>query len=131
MAAQLEKALRVRKSLEQEVEKMSIENLRNSSRDNASYEEVHKRLCVIEREKEQALIKLESKETELRKFQTMYENDKEKNSQIIADFTEKSHRASRDLEKLSDEHAKVLQELDDIKKKLTENESEKDTLQKN
>jgi vacuolar-type H+-ATPase subunit I/STV1 len=90
-ASQLEKCLRIKKQLEQEIEnvnsfpfrlkliaygnlflinflKLSNENIKNSYKDNAIVEDLHKRLCVIERDKDQALIRLESKENELKKL---------------------------------------------------------------
>ena len=69
--AQLEKAFRAKKSLEQELEKVSTENQRAILKENSSYEDLHRRFCTMEREKEQALTKLEAKEIELKKLQQM------------------------------------------------------------
>jgi peptidoglycan hydrolase CwlO-like protein len=46
------------------------------------------------------------------------------------DYTEKSYRATRELEKLSDDHTRVLNELDDLRNKLHAVQGEKDELQK-
>ncbi|CAF0730129.1 unnamed protein product [Brachionus calyciflorus] len=130
LGSQLEKIMRAKKNLEHELEKVSIESLKITNRENSSYEEAHRRLCAIEREKEQALIKLDAKENELKKLKEIYENDKEKNQQIISDFTEKSYKINRELEKLTDEHAKVLTEMDGIRNKLSLVEKERDDFQK-
>lgn len=112
------------------MEKVSVESLRLNNRENSSYEDIYRRFSAVEREKEQALMKLENKETELKKLRENYENDKEKNYQILTDFTEKAHKTSRELEKLSDEHAKVLNELDEIRNKLSQVENERNEFQK-
>jgi hypothetical protein len=67
----LEKALRAKRQLEQEIEKMANESIRANFKDNASYEDLHKRYCNVEKEKDQALIKLEAKDSELKKFQSL------------------------------------------------------------
>ena len=130
MGAQLEKLMRAKKNLEIELEKTSNDNLRIANRENSSYEDIHRRLCTIEREKEQALTKLEAKETELKKIQETFETYKEKNQQLISDFSEKSYKTNRELEKLTDEHAKIIGELDEIRNKLITVETERDNFQK-
>jgi hypothetical protein len=59
-----------------------------------------------------------------------FENDREKNQQVFLDYTEKSYKTTRELEKLSDEHTRVLNELDDLRNKLRAVQAEKDELQK-
>ncbi|RMZ95770.1 sodium channel and clathrin linker 1-like [Brachionus plicatilis] len=130
LGAQVEKLMRAKKNLEIELEKASMESLQLNNRENSSYEDIYRRFCAIEREKEQALLKLENKESELKKLREDYENNKEKNHQIISEFTEKSYKTSRELEKFSDEHAKVLNELDDIRNKLGQVEAERNEFQK-
>ena len=135
--------------------KLSNENIKNSHKDNAIVEDLHKRLCVIERDKDQALIRLESKENELKKlinllvlffykFESLnfhfsltkfisffrQANDKEQNQKIISEFSEKSAKNARELERLGEEHAKLLNQTDDLKNKLNNLQIEKETLQK-
>ncbi len=49
---------------------------------------------------------------------------------MFLDYTEKSYKTTRELEKLSDEHARVLNELDELRNKLHAVQAEKDELQK-
>lgn len=121
---------RAKKNLETELEKVSFESVHLNNRENSSYEDIYRRFCAIEREKDQAIMKLENKEAELKKIQENYENDKEKKYQIISEFTEKCHKTNREMEKLSDEHAKVLNELDEIRNKLNQVEAERNEFQK-
>ena len=58
------------------------------------------------------------------------ENDREKNQKIISDFTEKSAKSARDLERLSEEHAKLISHTDSLNNKITLLQAEKDALQK-
>lgn len=53
-----------------------------------------------------------------------------RNNEIISDFTEKSQRTTRELEKLSDEQAKSLIEIDELRNKLSLLQAEKNSLQK-
>ncbi len=59
-----------------------------------------------------------------------YENDKLKNGQMIAEFSEKSHKSSRDLERQIEENGKLLNEIHDVRDKLNVASMEKDALQK-
>ncbi len=63
--------MRTKKSLEKEIEKMANENIRLNNKENIAYEDLHKRLCQIEKERDQALIKLDSKDNEFKKLQNM------------------------------------------------------------
>ena len=53
-----------------------------------------------------------------------------RNNEIISDFTEKSQRTTRELEKLSDEQAKSLIEIDELRNKRSLLQAEKNSLQK-
>ncbi len=57
-------------------------------------------------------------------------NDKEQNQKIISEFSEKSAKNARELERLGEEHAKLLNQTDDLKNKLNNLQIEKETLQK-
>lgn len=50
---------------------MANENIRLNNKENIAYEDLHKRLCQIEKERDQALIKLDSKDNEFKKLQNM------------------------------------------------------------
>lgn len=39
--------------------------------ENLSFEDLHRRMCLMERERDQAVAKLETKEAELKKLQNM------------------------------------------------------------
>ena len=127
---QLEKVMRAKKSLEAELEKITLENQRVTDKENSLYEDLHRRFCTIEREKEQALQKLEAKETELKQYKSTFENDKLKNEAIVKDFTEKSYVARRELERLSDENSRALVAIDEIRERLEKSEAERSGLQK-
>jgi hypothetical protein len=51
--------------------KLSNDFVRSSAMENSSFEDLHRRMCAIEREKDQALARLENREVELRKLQSM------------------------------------------------------------
>ena len=63
--------MRSKKSIEQELEKLSNENVRATNKDNSAYEDLHRRFCLSERTKDEALSKLELRENELRSVQKM------------------------------------------------------------
>lgn len=71
LAVQLDKCNRARRVLEQEVERITNDHVRTSTVDNLSHEEFHRRFCAMERERDMALTKLESKDTELKKIQSL------------------------------------------------------------
>lgn len=110
--------------------KLTNDHLRLSSKENSSYEDLHRRMCSAEREKEQALSRLDAKEAELKKLQSIYETEKSKNYQIVQELSEKAYKSTRDLEKLAEEHAKLIDEIDELKKQLNSAEVERDSIQK-
>ncbi len=50
---------------------MSNENIRATSKDNTAYEELYKRMCTCERERDDFYNKLEAKEAEIKKVQQL------------------------------------------------------------
>jgi len=128
--AQLEKVLRSKKSLEHELEKISLDNQRVTCKENSMYEDLHRRFCTLEKEKEQALLRLEKRESEVRKLQAMSVSDKEKDEKIIAEFTEKSYVVRRDLERMTDEQAKSFVLIEELREKVKCVEADRNALQK-
>ena len=59
-----------------------------------------------------------------------YETEREKNLQLVSEFTDKSFKTSHELDKLSDEHSKCLKECDELKMRITSIQAEKEALQK-
>lgn len=53
-----------------------------------------------------------------------------KYNEIIADFTDKSYKATREIDKLADEQAKLLKQLEELREKLSVTQAEKNALQK-
>lgn len=51
--------------------KISNENIRMNNKENLMQEDLHRRLCIMEKEKDQALVELEAKKMELKKYQSM------------------------------------------------------------
>ena len=49
--------------------KVANENIRINNKENLAFEDVHKRLCAIEKDRDQALARLEAREPELKKLQ--------------------------------------------------------------
>lgn len=58
------------------------------------------------------------------------ETEKNKNHQSFQELSEKFKNATRDLERLADDHAKVINEVDQLKKLLKEVEFDRDNIQK-
>ncbi len=59
-----------------------------------------------------------------------FDNEKEKNFKLVSEFTDKSHKSSRDLERQIEENGKLLNEINELKDKLNTINMEKDALQK-
>jgi len=120
------------------------------------YEDLQRRLCAVERDKDQVAMKLEAKETELKKLHDLwepfhyklstqnsifknwtlkwtkrYENDKQKNYELMNDFREKTAKSTREVEKLNDEHINLVKEIDELNKKVSSLKMEKESLQQN
>ena len=70
------------------------------------------------------------KNVNIQNFFESYENEKLKNNEIINDFSEKTHKATRELEKLTDEQTKALAEITELRNKITLLQAEKNSLQK-
>jgi len=49
--------------------KIATDSQRTISKENSSYEDLHRRLCAVERDRELALMKLEAREVEIRQLQ--------------------------------------------------------------
>ena len=47
------------------------------------------------------------------------------------EFKDKSMKAARDLEKLNDDHTRLLNDMNELKDKFAQCQSERDSLQKN
>ena len=58
--SQIERAVREKRAVESELEKIYQEGLVQGTRDSGTYEELNRRACQAERQRDEVLIKLES-----------------------------------------------------------------------
>ena len=64
-----------------------------------------------------------------KEIQIRYEVDKQKNHEMLESFKEKTFKATRDLEKLTDDHTRLLNDMNELKDKFTTLQAERDQLQ--
>jgi chromosome segregation ATPase len=91
---------------------------------------LYRRFCSCERERDDTLKKLESRETELKNLRRLYDTEKNESQKLIYELTQKADRISYELEKANEERLKLSNELTELKIKINDAAIDKDQIQK-
>ncbi|KAF6041452.1 SCLT1 [Bugula neritina] len=113
LKAEMERALREKRSVESELEKVYQEGMKQAYEDGGRYDQLSKRACEAERERDELKGKLRGTEAELTRLEMRLSNDKLMLNKEIEHLAERLTALQKDFDKVNDDRVRHLQEAKD------------------
>ncbi|KAK3594535.1 hypothetical protein CHS0354_023591 [Potamilus streckersoni] len=127
---QVERAMREKRAVEAELEKVVKEGLTQIKKDKDTYELVNQRAIIAERIRDDALMKVEYLENQIKREQI---NSQQLQEQLENQLTQTKIRISQleqEFEHLNEDRVQLIDELDNMKKRLQAAQQEKEAAQR-
>ncbi|XP_064608834.1 sodium channel and clathrin linker 1-like isoform X2 [Liolophura sinensis] len=124
--AQLDRALREKRTAESELEKIYKEGLVQGGKDRDSYEDISRRAIVAERARDETLMKCEALEQAMKLDQM---NNKQEQLQLSTQLSQMQQRLKQlgeETESLNEDRLRYLHDIDELKNKLLGAQQERD-----
>ncbi|CAF1444902.1 unnamed protein product, partial [Didymodactylos carnosus] len=128
--AEFEKCLRAKRLAEEELDKALQERRRQIENNSYVNEDLAKRCFNGERERDDALTKLEQLQHSQKIAQHSFETEQSKSLLKQKELNERLEKVTIDLDNMSRDHTMTLNELNELKKKLSNAQTEQNLLQR-
>lgn len=116
--AQLERSLREKAAVEKELEKLYQEGPSEIARAGMTFEELQKRTGLAERTRDEALRRVDSLNSTLRKIETKHEQEKSQGVSEIGELKRRMKQLEEENEEISDNRLQLIGEIDQQKREL-------------
>ncbi|CAH1776933.1 unnamed protein product [Owenia fusiformis] len=116
--AQLERAVREKRAVESELEKIYQEGLVQGSKEYGTQDDLTRRMCNAERLKEEAMLKLESLQNTLNRKEKNFTQETSQLQSQVTQLRERLTYIQGECESLNDERLKFLSESDELKRSI-------------
>ncbi|XP_077983921.1 sodium channel and clathrin linker 1-like isoform X2 [Glandiceps talaboti] len=126
--AQMERAIREKRSVEQELEKVFREGL--SQAGSNAYQDLQTRLINAERAKDESVMRVQSLEKKIRAMDLSHSEEKAHSGHSINQLKNRLESMSKETEDISEERLQLLEEIDDCKMRVVEAEKKKEASQR-
>ncbi|XP_070552696.1 sodium channel and clathrin linker 1-like isoform X2 [Ptychodera flava] len=126
--AQMERAIREKRSVEQELEKVYREGLTQAGSN--AYQDLQGRLINAERAKDEATMKAQSLDKKVRAMQLSHDEKQSQNEHTIEQLKDRLETLSKETEEISEERLQLLEEIDEYKTKMIDTEKNKEYIER-
>lgn len=127
---QLEKAMRDKRAAESELEKVYREGSVQMTKEMGSYENMNTRAINAERARDDANLQVDSLQHELKREKLNAQQLKEQLEGQLNNNRDRMTGLQQDFENLNDDRVRLLDEIDDMKKRLLAAQQEKEAAQR-
>ncbi|XP_064636176.1 sodium channel and clathrin linker 1-like isoform X2 [Lineus longissimus] len=128
--AQLERACREKKAVEAELEKLYQEGVTQGHKENSTHSELNRRACQAEKEKQDALISLESTTNQLKRLENVYKQEKSQYDAHMNSMRERMAEYGREYEKVDEDRVKYVDQINEMKKMMQQLRKEKESAER-
>ncbi|KAL9973731.1 hypothetical protein ACROYT_G020221 [Oculina patagonica] len=116
--AQLERSLREKSAVEKELEKLYQEGPSEIARTGMTFEELQKRTGHAERTRDEALRRVDSLNSTLKKIENKHEQEKSQGASEIGELRRRIKQLEEENEEISDNRLQLIDEIDKQKREL-------------
>lgn len=127
--AQLERSLREKAAVEKELEKLYQEGPSEIARAGMTFEELQKRTGLAERTRDEALRRVDSLNSTLRKIETKHEQEKSQGVSEIGELKRRMKQLEEENEEISDNRLQLIGEIDKQKRELLQAKQAKEAAE--
>lgn len=122
----LEKAIRDKRAAESELEKVYKDGINQMNKDQGSFENMNKRAINAERARDDANMLVETLQHKLKREEMNAQQLKEQLEGQLNNYRERMSSLQQEFENVNDDRIRLLDEIDEIKKKLQTAQQEKE-----
>lgn len=127
---QIKRALRDKRNVEAELEKVIKEGYAQAVKDKGAYEDINRRAIQAERMRDELLVKVDNLTSSLRREEMNQEQVKSKLEKELAELRQRKAAMDVDFEHLNEDRIKLQNDVDEMKKRLGLAEKDKETAQR-
>ncbi|CAD5112136.1 DgyrCDS1375 [Dimorphilus gyrociliatus] len=125
--AQLERSIREKRAVEAELDKLYQEGRIQGSKDTGALQELNRRACEAERLRDEATIKAESFKNQLKRNEVQFKQEKEQVQRELEQLNGHFNKLKIDFDLVNDDRVKLLEQVDDLKRRCSSLSSERDS----
>lgn len=114
----LERLQREKKAVEKELEKALSQKPVETARVGESLHELHKRVCIAERARDDALVKFESANASLQCAKANLEEEKEASRQLEEEYRQRQKKFIEEMEQLKEDKMRLMNECEEVQQKM-------------
>ena len=112
--------------VEKELERAQSQKPVETARTGDSLHELHKRVCVAERARDDALVKLENVNTMLQRAESNLQEEKKGNEEVEEDYRKRLKKYVEEMELLKEDKLKLMNECENFQQQLRHIEQSKE-----
>ncbi|XP_074649258.1 sodium channel and clathrin linker 1-like isoform X2 [Tubulanus polymorphus] len=127
---QMERAVREKKSIEAELEKIYREGLVKGTKEASVFDELNSRMFSAERERDELRIKHEALENKQKRAEIAQKQEKSFYEAETDKLKDRISTLNTEFENLSEDRLKYLEEIDELKRKLIEVQTDREAAER-
>ncbi|XP_048773873.2 sodium channel and clathrin linker 1-like [Ostrea edulis] len=127
---QIKRALRDKRNVEAELEKILKEGHAQAVKDKGSYEDINRRAIQAERMRDELLVKVDNLTSALKREEMNQEQLKSKSEKELMEMKKRKITMDTEFEHLNEERIKLQSDVDEMKKRVVLAEKEKEGAQR-
>lgn len=127
---QIKRALRDKRNVEAELEKVIKEGYAQAVKDKGAYEDINRRAIQAERMRDELLVKVDNLTSSLRREEMNQEQVKSKLEKELTELRQRKAAMDVDFEHLNEDRIKLQNDVDEMKKRVGLAEKDKETAQR-
>ena len=127
--AMLERVQREKKMVEKELERVTSQKPVETARTGDSLHELHKRVCIAERARDDALVKFENANALLQRAEANLQEEKRSGEEVEEDYRKRLKKYVEDMELLKEDKLKLMNECESYQQQLRHSEQSREAAE--
>ena len=125
----LERVQREKRTVEKELEKALSQKPVETQRTGETLHELHRRVCVAERARDDALLKFESATASLKRAEANLEEERKAGEQLEEEYRKRQKKFVEEMEQLKEDKLKLMNQSEEFQQKLRLSEQSKEATE--
>lgn len=115
--------------VEKELEKALSQKPVERARTGETLHELHRRVCVAERARDDALVKFEAASVSLKRVESNLEEEKKANEQLEEEYRKRQKKFVEEMEQLKEDKMKLMNQCEEFQQKLRLSDQSREAAQ--
>ena len=115
--------------VEKELEKALSQKPVETQRTGETLHELHRRVCIAERARDDALLKFESATASLKRAESNLEEERKASEQLEEEFRKRQKKFIKEMEQLKEDKLKIMNQCEEFQQKLRLSEQSREATE--